>query len=255
MRKGADVALPAQAAVLVEWLDGVEDGLWSGPSVLSGWTVTELAVHVLHVLESTPRVLGTPAADRPLSIAEYVAGYAPAATQVREREVAGAAGRQPADVRRALRDVLAALPDRLAGLDPAAVVRAARGPVRAGDYLVTRVVELVVHGDDLARSVPDREPPRPDRGALRVTVGALAQVLAERAPGRSVELRIPPYAAVQCVEGPRHTRGTPPNVVEMDPLTWIRLAAGRLRWAEAVGGPAVRASGPRADLAPWLPVL
>ena len=75
---------------------------------------------------------------------------------------------------------------------------------------------------------------------------ACADVMATRAPGGSLELRVPPYAAVQCVEGPRHTRGTPPNVVETDPLTWIRLATGRLAWREAVTavrcGPA--ASGP-----------
>jgi len=61
-------------------------------------------------------------------------------------------------------------------------------------------------------------------------------------------------AAVQCLDGPRHTRGTPPNVVETDPLTWIRLATGRLAWADAVQSAAVRASGPRADLAEYLPL-
>jgi Bacterial SCP ortholog len=66
---------------------------------------------------------------------------------------------------------------------------------------------------------------------------------------------VPPYVAVQCVEGPRHTRGTPPNVVETDPRTWLRLAAGRLGWNEAMSTHTVRASGPRADLGPWLPVL
>ena len=73
-------------------------------------------------------------------------------------------------------------------------------------------------------------------------------------PGRAVEVRVPPVAAVQCVPGPRHTRGTPPNVVETDPVTWIRLATGRLAWAEAVASGAVQASGARADLAPYLPV-
>jgi hypothetical protein len=90
---------------------------------------------------------------------------------------------------------------------------------------------------------------------MKLTVSTLAKALAERAPGRSVELRIPPYAAVQCVQGPRHTRGTPPNVVETDASTWVRLAAGRLGWTEAVETGAVRASGPRADLAEWLPLL
>jgi hypothetical protein len=95
--------------------------------------------------------------------------------------------------------------------------------------------------------------PRP--GALRGAARYLVGLLAARAPGRAVEVRVPPYAAAQCVEGPRHTRGTPPNVVETDPVTWVRLAAGLLPWAEAVATGAVRASGVRADLAPYLPLL
>ena len=95
----------------------------------------------------------------------------------------------------------------------------------------------------------------PHTAALREAARYLAGLLAAQAPGRAVEVRVPPYAAVQCIEGPRHTRGTPPNVVEMDPVTWVRLAAGLLSWADALAGGAVRASGVRADLAPYLPVL
>jgi hypothetical protein len=95
------------------------------------------------------------------------------------------------------------------------------------------------------------EPGRPlVRGAVRV----LLDRLAASAPGRSVEVRVPPYAAVQCVAGPRHTRGTPPNVVETDAFTWIRLATGRLSWDDATANGLVRASGPRADLSALLPV-
>ena len=82
----------------------------------------------------------------------------------------------------------------------------------------------------------------------------LLYLLADLHPGRVLEVRIPPVAAVQCLPGPVHTRGTPPNVVETDPVTWIRLATGRLGWAEAVGSGAVHASGPRADLAAYLPL-
>jgi len=92
-------------------------------------------------------------------------------------------------------------------------------------------------------------------GALRAATRYLTGLLAARSPGRAVEVRVPPYAAVQCIEGPRHTRGTPPNVVEMDPVTWVRLAAGLMPWADALASGAVRASGVRADLAPYLPVL
>ncbi|MFE9651766.1 sterol carrier family protein [Micromonospora sp. NPDC006431] len=94
----------------------------------------------------------------------------------------------------------------------------------------------------------------PERPVFREAVRTLLAVLAERAPGRSVEVRVPPYGAVQCVAGPRHTRGTPPNVVETDPETWLALASGRLGWAEAVTEGRVRVSGIRADLADHLPL-
>jgi hypothetical protein len=79
-------------------------------------------------------------------------------------------------------------------------------------------------------------------------------LLAERAPGASVEVRVPPYAAAQVVEGVRHTRGTPPAVVETDPRTWIALATGALDWSTAVDEGRVRASGERTDLSPYLPL-
>lgn len=86
--------------------------------------------------------------------------------------------------------------------------------------------------------------------AVRLSLRALAQV----APGAAVEVRVPPFAAVQCGAGPRHTRGTPPNVVETDPKTWLQLATARLSWAEAVVSGRVAASGPRADISGWLPL-
>ena len=95
---------------------------------------------------------------------------------------------------------------------------------------------------------------RPDGAVLKGAVRFLLDRLVSVAPGRSVEVRVPPYGAVQCVEGPRHTRGTPPNVVEMDASTWIGLATGRIGWAEAVDTGAVWASGARADLTDYLPL-
>jgi len=94
----------------------------------------------------------------------------------------------------------------------------------------------------------------PETEALRCAVRHLLDLLAALAPGRAVEVRIPPYAAVQCVAGPRHTRGTPPNVVETDAVTWIRLATGRTAWAAAVADGALSVSGPRADLSGYLPL-
>jgi hypothetical protein len=96
---------------------------------------------------------------------------------------------------------------------------------------------------------------RPEREAARFAVRHLLDRLAAAAPGRSVEVRVPPYAAVQCVPGPRHTRGTPPNVVETDPRTWLELATGRLSWHDAATAARLSASGPRADLSDHLPVV
>jgi Bacterial SCP ortholog len=95
----------------------------------------------------------------------------------------------------------------------------------------------------------------PLRGALRAAVRYSLGLLAEEVPGRTVEVRVPPFAAVQCVPGPRHTRGTPPNVVETDPLTWLDLASGRLSWAAALASGRLRASGQRADLTGYLPLF
>jgi len=96
---------------------------------------------------------------------------------------------------------------------------------------------------------------QPDRAALAAAVRLSLRTLAELAPGNSVEVRVPPFAAVQCIEGPRHTRGTPANVVETDPRTWLELALGELPWTDAVTAGRVVASGSRADLAALLPLV
>jgi hypothetical protein len=96
---------------------------------------------------------------------------------------------------------------------------------------------------------------QPDRATLAAAVRLSLRVLPQVAPGRSVEVRVPPFAAVQCIEGPRHTRGTPPNVIETDPRTWLELATGRLTWTEAMDAARVTASGSRADLSALLPIV
>jgi hypothetical protein len=93
-----------------------------------------------------------------------------------------------------------------------------------------------------------------DRADLRLLTKHFLAVLDSRAPGHSVEVRVPPYAAVQVIPGVRHTRGTPPAVVETDAQTWIALATGALSWQEAERQGRVRASGERAGLAPYLPL-
>lgn len=103
------------------------------------------------------------------------------------------------------------------------------------------------------RGETDETPPRPEVAlAVRTTARTLAQI----APGHSVEVRIPPFVAVQCIEGPRHTRGTPPNVVETDPRTWLRLAAGLTDLVDEIAAVTVSASGSRApEVANHLPLV
>jgi hypothetical protein len=117
-----------------------------------------------------------------------------------------------------------------------------RKPDANGAVAVAAVGRALDRGEDLPQA------------ALRAAARYLLQLLEAAAPGRSVEMRVPPVAAVQCVAGPRHTRGTPPNVIETDPVTWFRLATGRLGWAEAVQSGALRASGARADVSAYLPL-
>jgi len=166
------------------------------------------------------------------------AGRVPAGKEPAGR---GAARRAPARAR-ATQRLRAAVDEQRAALGEPPWT----GPSEAA-ALGPEVVRAVLAAMD-AGLVPVRE-------TLRAAVTFLLGALADRAPGKAVEVRVPPYAAVQCIEGPRHTRGTPPNVVETDPVTWITLAAGRATWAQAVAAGKVRASGPRADLSAWLPLL
>jgi Bacterial SCP ortholog len=108
----------------------------------------------------------------------------------------------------------------------------------------------------LAGWLRDDQQPEPSRAELADAVRLTARTLAEIAPGASVEVRVPPFVAVQCISGPRHTRGNPPNVVETDPRTWLLLAAGLVSVADAAATGALQLSGSRAgEVAEWLPLV
>ncbi|MFG3147261.1 sterol carrier family protein [Streptomyces sp. NPDC048243] len=223
------------------------------PTHLGGWTVRDLAAHVTTALETVSRGLDGPEPTaRELSLLDW-----PFATAARAADIADdtrelAAGNTDLDA--LFTRTEQRITERLATAPDGRLVAARTGTMTLADYLVTRTVELVVHTDDLNRAVPGLDIPY-DRQALAACTRLLADALAVKAPGASTEVRIPPYAVVQCVEGPRHTRGTPPNVVETDPLTWIRLATGRTEWKTALGEAKVSASGERADLAGLLPLM
>ncbi|MDR7082542.1 hypothetical protein J2X01_001831 [Arthrobacter ginsengisoli] len=106
-------------------------------------------------------------------------------------------------------------------------------------------------GPDSASQQPGTAVPR---ATLATAVRYSLEEVTARAPGNSVEVRVPPFGVTQCVEGPRHTRGTPPNVIECDAATWLAMVSGQLSWADAVGSGRVAASGLRADLSGLLPL-
>ena len=108
----------------------------------------------------------------------------------------------------------------------------------------------------LADWLRDDSAPAPDRAQLGEAVRLTARTLAAQAPGATVEVRIPPFVAVQCISGLTHTRGNPPNVAETDPRTWLLLATGLLTLAEAGSAGVLRLSGSRAgEVADWLPIV
>lgn len=226
------------------------------PSGLPGWDVRLLVVHIGGQISAVRRLLELPAPDPAPPVTDlstWAVSTAGIADLLDEstREEAGLYGDAVAYVDEEAERLDAALLDEAVRADR--ILPHVFGAMRALDFTVTRLVELVVHSDDLARATGADV--GFDRQAVAAGVRLLADALARKAPGNSVELRVPPHAAVQCVAGPRHTRGTPPNVVETDPLTWIRLATGRVGWTDAVEAAAVAASGDRADLSGYLPVL
>lgn len=240
-------AYAAQAAALADWLAAVD---LDAPAVLPGWTLRTLLGHVAGGTDGLLHHLGTRAAGPAIAAERYVTAFAPAAHEITAASAEIGASAAGEELIRALRQSVADVdvPDRV-------VVDGPRGPITALDFARLRLLELVVHADDASRSLPDRPAVTLVRAALADSVRLLAELLAARVPGRSVELRVAPFVAVQAVPGPRHRRGTPPNVVESEPLMWLRLATGRADFASEVASGAVRASGLRADLTSHLPLL
>ncbi|MFF0435209.1 sterol carrier family protein [Streptomyces sp. NPDC004327] len=221
-----------------------------GPTRLGDWTVRELAGHLAWMVGAVPELLARPEpAQRELPLLEWPFATAAAAGRIDEHTRA----LDTADLAALYERTREAYESALAGAQDTRLLPVSLGAMTLADFLVTRTVELVVHTDDLAAATGVAVPY--DRQALAACTRLLCDALAAKAPGGAVEVRVPPYAVVQCVEGPRHTRGTPPNVVETDPLTWIRLATGRAGWAAELDAARVSASGERADLSGLLPLM
>ncbi|MFJ6574285.1 sterol carrier family protein [Streptomyces sp. NPDC091292] len=248
-------AVFGQFGAVRDGVRGVGDEVLGARSGVGEWSVRDLVAHVAMALGGVERALDAVGAgdrgrpevgllDWPFATGRYADGI--------DEDTRALGARHP-DLDALFGEVGGRVAARLDEGPGTRLVRPRMGTMTLDDYLVTRTVELVVHTDDLNRATGLAIPF--DRQALAAAVRLLADALAVKAPGGSTEVRIPPYAVVQCVEGPRHTRGTPPNVVETDPLTWIRLATGRTDWATEREAATVSASGERADLSALLPIL
>jgi len=251
-------ALLAQGHTLHRWIAELSAADFARPSALPGWDIRTLVGHLVLVVGGFDSALARPTTTRPVPAWELVRRYRRdvAVIESRTREVTG--DTPGAELVARFAAGLDALADTLAGRLPT-VIESPRGPATVLDFTETRVVELTVHADDLSRSLPDRPAVSIERTALGSASRTLAAILAGQSPGRSIEVRIPPYAAVQCGlpddPGPTHTRGTPPNVIETEALTFLRLGTGRTSWADARAGHLIKASGRQADLSPVLPLL
>lgn len=238
-------ALQAQYDVLITAFADLDPG---GPTDCRGWTVADLETHVAQTARSLTRIAaeglgkdgGRAGAHRPPT-----GGLDAWARQL--PALAGEFDQLARGERLPLAPQARAVTEALREPPGDTVVHQLTGTHTLKDASLFRLVEGVVHGLDVAVA--------PDPQALKVVVRELARALADRHPGRTVEVRVPPYTAVQCLPGPPHTRGTPSNVVEVEPVAFVRLCAGRERWADAVREGRVRASGERSDLSALLPLL
>jgi uncharacterized protein (TIGR03083 family) len=252
-------ALVEQSHAVLDWLRGLDGTDFDAPSVLPEWDVRTLTGHLVLVIAGLERRLDQPTRSAPVPLPEWVRRYRRDVAQIMASTAGTTGDRTGPELVEELGTALDVLAHRLSGSELLPqVLDTPRGATSLTDFVATRVVEVVVHADDLSRSLPDRAPIKLQRRALSVCSRTLASVLAGQHPGRSIEVRIPPFAAVQCGigdPGPTHTRGTPPNVVETDAVTFLRLATGRNTWAEAMQTGKVAASGLRADLSAALPLF
>lgn len=249
-----------QAGLVETQLAAIPDHQFDQPTRLGEWTVGVLVAHLALAFGALARWLAAPEPARSgLTLSTYYELGSSSAASVDDMSRAAAAGKSPAELRKEFSAAVVAVTAAVAGVAGSRLVETRIGAVLATDSLVTRCVEVVVHALDLqhATGVPATAGDAVTPAALGVCVKAMSAILQERAPGHSVEVRVPGRfgTAFQCGEGPQHTRGTPPNVIETDPVTFVELCAGRLSWSAAVASGAVLASGERADLTGLLPVV
>lgn len=250
-RSAAGVA--AQARHVGAFLSTLPAPAFARPTRLPGWDLRLLTAHLVHLQQQMIEDVREGTTARPASTGELMRTIQAHGRRITEHaETIAAEDDGPTLARQLRRNVgeLASLVDK-----EMPDVVASVPPLRMRDHLRLAAIEWVIHSDDI-NAVFGAQPIPIDAQAQADAVRCLAEVLAQANPGHSIEVRVPPLSAVQCgLPGdPTHTRGTPPNVVEAEPMVFARLASGRVSFADAVGN-GLTASGTRADISDMLPLL
>lgn len=217
--------------------------------------VRDVTAHLIVVQNHLLEAIERPTAERPHPLADFLVGLRVSHHHL--EELAGElAEHQPGPelathFQASMDDIML----RLRSPELPGVV-STPAPLQLVDLLRMVSTEWVLRSDDLTRAIPGHRPIQWHRSVLADAVRTLAEALRRHHPGQAVEIRVPPFAAVQCggADGPRHTRGTPPAVVECEPIHFVRLCRGRETFAEALRYGHVHASGVRADISDWLPL-
>ncbi|NLT29520.1 MAG: hypothetical protein GXX86_03550 [Propionibacterium sp.] len=257
----ADLLLTQMTAV-VRWLEPLTAAEYERLDERGTWSVRHLVGHLMSAQEDLLTAANRPSTSRALALDHYLRRRRARNSHPLSRAIVVCGG----DPDHLLLEHLTSGAEELRGaLDhlQAGVVDEHRDPVRVVDLLRVELAHWVAHSEDLRAILPHRGAVETERAAMAGAVRLLTAVLAKDVPGRSIELRVPPHAAVQLGVphagadrvGPSHTRGTPPNVVELGAQTLLRLVTGSGDWADEVSGGNIAASGPHADLRTLFPVL
>lgn len=247
-------ALTAQVGAVVAALRTLPENDFERPAVIEDWNVRTIVAHLVMVQNQLLEDLESPTSQRPVKLSSLGPGWRRRHTRELSEDLA--AHQTGAHLTHQMQAGLAEINARCAKTIPDTVLAAGIDPLKVTDYLRLLAIDWAIHTDDLNRSLPQRPSIQVENQVLAAAVRTLAELLAQRHPGRSIEVRIPPYAAVQCGDpgDPSHTRGTPPNVVECPPLNFLRLATDRVEFAAELRAHHLTASGTRADLTDKLPL-
>lgn len=245
----------AQARASARWFLTLPAAVFDRPVSTNGATVHDVIARAHWQAIDLVLTLQQPTSMRAVSLEQYLRSLRDAASY-EVHAAADIAGRLPGpDLAREFSASIEHLDEAVRG-ELAPVIETRYDAVRTVDVLRGRLLELLLATDDVARAVGVPAPL--ERAALTDVARSYSDVVGALYPGRSVELRVPPATAVQLATaegGPTHKRGTPPTVVETDPLTFIRLCSGRVPWGDALREHRVTASGAHADLSGVFPVL